>query len=82
MSTLFLQVFATFFTLFLDTLGRVAIKTCLNYALTHQSFFLQKNIILPYLSLILYSNKEITSVFVGIFNEIVKERRDYNVEEL
>ena len=44
--------------------------------------FFRKNIILPYLSLILYSNKEITSAFVGIFNDIVKERRDYNVEEL
>ena len=44
--------------------------------------FFRKNIILPYLSLILYSNKEITSAFVDIFNEIVKERRDYNVEEL
>ena len=54
------------------------LKYCPDYSVN----FFRKNIILPYLSLILYSNKEITSVFVGIFNEIVKERRDYNVEEL
>ena len=81
MSTPFLQDFATFFTLFRDTLGYVGKQICLNTTLTTQSIF-RKNIILPYLFLILYSNKEITSAFVDIFNEIVKERRDYNVEEL
>ena len=81
MSTPFLQDFATFFTLFRDTLGYVGKQICLNTALTTQSIF-RKNIILPYLFLILYSNKEITSAFVDIINEIVKERRDYNVEEL
>ena len=81
MSTPFLQDFATFFTLFRDTLGYVGKQIPLNTALTSQSIF-RNNIILPYLSLILYSNKEITSAFVDIFNEIVKERRDYNVEEL
>ena len=82
MSTPFLQDFATFFTLFRDTLGYVGKQICLNTTLTTQSIFFRKNIILPYLSLTLYSNKDITSAFVDIFNEIVKERRDYNVEEL